>query len=184
MSIIEKCTWNRLSPDDPLDSTLNPFECTEEDLTGFFYEDSAGYGRQLLAVTYTFELGDEVVAYYCVSNDVIIPDDITRGKRDRLEKTIPHPKRIKVYPAVKVGRLAVKTKYEGDGFGSDILDLIKHSFTTGNKTGCRFITVDANNNSKAIGYYVKNGFDFLVNEDAKEETRLMYFDLIRFNPTD
>jgi GNAT superfamily N-acetyltransferase len=183
MRFIEQCSWKRLTPDDPLDNTLNPFGCEEQDLTDFFYEDSAEYGRQLLAVTYTFELGDEVAAYYCVSNDIITREDTnTRGELKKLEKPIPHPKRMRSYPAVKVGRLAVKAKYAGSGFGSDILTLIKHHFTTGNKTGCRFITVDAYNKEKAIRYYRKNGFDFLTKQDEGEDTRLMFFDLIKFKP--
>ena len=42
------------------------------------------------------------------------------------------------------------------------------------KTGCRFITVDAYR--KAIPFYAANGFEFLQ-KDEGGETELMYYDL-------
>ena len=56
--------------------------------------------------------------------------------------------------------------------------LIKHAFTNGNRTGCRFITVDAY--AEATAFYQKNGFDFFTKRDEHEDTRLMYFDLKPF----
>lgn len=51
-------------------------------------------------------------------------------------------------------------------------------FTHGNRTGCRFITVDAY--SDAVGFYQKCGFDFISEKDRNDITRLMYYDLKRF----
>ena len=48
-------------------------------------------------------------------------------------------------------------------------------FIIDNKTGCRFITVDAYRS--AIPFYEKNGFLPLQEEDDGSPTRLMYFDL-------
>jgi len=48
-------------------------------------------------------------------------------------------------------------------------------FIIDNKTGCRFITVDAYRN--AIPFYEKNGFLPLQVKDEGEHTRLMFFDL-------
>lgn len=58
------------------------------------------------------------------------------------------------------------------------MDFIKVFFTDKNKTGCRFIIIDAYKD--AIEFYQKNGFDFLTGEDESESTRLMYFDLKSF----
>lgn len=85
-------------------------------------------------------------------------------------------------PAVKIGRFATCRNMQCSGIGTEILDFVKFWFTTGNKTGCRFIIVDAYNKTRAISFYQKNGFDFLLQSDKKEETRLMYFDLITFKP--
>ena len=54
------------------------------------------------------------------------------------------------------------------------------AFTTRNKTGCRFITADAYNNSSTIAFYSKNGFTFISDTDLKLATRLMCFDLMTF----
>jgi len=62
------------------------------------------------------------------------------------------------------------------------MDYVKGYFLDNNKTGCRFITVDAENNSRTTKYYLENGFDYLTEADKDEERRLMFFDLIRYAP--
>ena len=162
-------------------TTLKNFDCGNADLNEFLMKDSVNYSRHLLSVTYLFENPDEIVAFYSVSNDKIIREEInSRSMWDRLTKSIPWEKRHKQLPAVKIGRLGVNSKYQKSGIGSQLLDAIKVSFTRGNKTGCRFITVDAYNNPKTLNFYQRNDFVFLTSKDEKDETRHMYFDLIRF----
>lgn len=48
-------------------------------------------------------------------------------------------------------------------------------FLLDNKTGCRFITVDAY--AAAVPFYLKNGFVPLNDDDLNDPTRLLYFDL-------
>ena len=81
-------------------------------------------------------------------------------------------------PAVKIGRFAVASDCRRAGHGTQVMDFIKLWFITGNKTGCRFIILDALNNPEAITFYESNGFRFLNVADAHEPTRLMYFDLM------
>lgn len=59
--------------------------------------------------------------------------------------------------------------------GKDLINYIKSFFVENNKTGCRFITVDAY--AAAVPFYMKNGFLPLTQEDAESPTRLLYFDL-------
>ena len=59
-----------------------------------------------------------------------------------------------------------------------------------NKTGCRYLVVDAYNEDVPMAFYKKNGFDFMFSTEEQEKsyrgivsdkplkTRLMYFDLI------
>lgn len=49
-------------------------------------------------------------------------------------------------------------------------------FVFENKTGCRFLTVDAY--LEAIPFYEKNEFRFMNVEDHDPHTRLMYYDLM------
>jgi hypothetical protein len=61
------------------------------------------------------------------------------------------------------------------GVGQYLLSLIKSSMIVDQKSGCRFITVDAYND--AIAFYQKNGF-VMLNEFQKERrTQPMFFDL-------
>lgn len=64
---------------------------------------------------------------------------------------------------------------KGQSIGTFLLDFIKSFFIIDNKTGCRFLTVDAY--ADAVPFYLKNGFVPLNDEDADSVTRLLYFDL-------
>ena len=152
--------------------------CIDADLNGFFIHDALDYTDQLLAVTYMLETETDTVAYFSLLNDKISIKDQKRSWRDRFNKQLPYPKRINNYPAVKIGRLAVSEKYANDGVGSQILEFIKTLFTYNNRTGCRFITVDAY--KAALTFYEKNGFKYLTDNDQNEDTRLMYYDLKKF----
>ena len=81
----------------------------------------------------------------------------------RRKQGFPNEKRLKSYPAVKLCRLAVDKQAWGNQIGSGILDYIKSMFVINNKTGCRFITVDAY--LAAVPFYEKNGFRMMNQED-------------------
>lgn len=84
-------------------------------------------------------------------------------------------KRLKSYPAVKLCRLAVDKTLKGQSIGTYLLNFIKSFFVVNNKTGCRFLTVDAY--KAAVPFYEKNGFVPLNDDDIDAPTRLLYFDL-------
>ena len=64
---------------------------------------------------------------------------------------------------------------KGKNIGTFLLDFIKSYFVVDNKTGCRFLTVDAY--ADAVPFYLKNGFVPLNEDDKDDDTRLLYFDL-------
>lgn len=165
-----------------LTSRLKPFDCTDSDLNDFFHEDALDYLRQLLAVTYVLESKNDTLAYFSVLNDRIINQDSETKKRisNKLQRKIPYDKHWPSYPAVKIGRFAIHRKYQKQGIGTQLIDFIKAFFVNNNKTGCRFITVEAYHAS--LGFYKKNGFEFLTEMDKDDKTRLMYFDLVTFRP--
>lgn len=148
------------------------FDCGNDDLNRFLIEEAHDYAIQLLAVTYVYEVESDVVAFFSVLND-------TLKKTNRLNRKIPNPKRSNTYPAVKIGRFGVVNRYQKEGIGTRTLDYIKGLFVGQNKAGCRFITVDAYNEAPTINFYRKNGFELLSDKDAYEDTRLMYYDLLR-----
>ena len=104
-----------------------------------------------------------------------------------------HEKPLRRYPGVLIGRLGVSRDFAGQGIGSEALQFIKGwFFSSSNKTGCRFVIVDAVNEPQVIAFYEKNDFhclfsseeqEFLYTGDKKGQpvvltTRLMYYDLL------
>jgi GNAT superfamily N-acetyltransferase len=126
-----------------------------------------------------------------LANDSIKAKDIISSARNRVQRSITNAKRGMNYPAVLIGRLGVSSDFRGKGLniGSQILSFIKDWFRADNKTGCRFIVVDAYNNDRTIHFYERNGFKTLYKTEQEErnflklkeeeplETRFMFFDL-------
>ena len=62
------------------------------------------------------------------------------------------------YPGVLIGRLGINVEFAHRSIGSELMEFIKSWFIdAGNKTGCRFLIVDAYNEEIPLGYYQKNG---------------------------
>lgn len=160
-----------------LDSTIKPFDCGDSDLNEFLSKDSKKFIENLLAVTYIIEDTENTIAFFSLLNDKIsILDTETKTQWRKLVKDkLPYGKRYNSYPAMKIGRLGVSILYKNQGWGTDILNYLKDLFVTNNRTGCRFITVDAYRNS--LNFYEKNGFKYLTLSDKNSDTRLMFFDL-------
>lgn len=159
---------------------IKSFDCGDADLNDFILNESVYYRNALLAVSYTVEKKDnrnEVIAYFSLANDRISLGDFenkTEFNRFRKHRFV-NEKRLKSYPAVKICRLGVDLSMKGFSVGTFLLNFIKSYFVVDNKTGCRFLTVDAY--AAAIPFYLKNGFIPLNDEDAASPTRLLFFDL-------
>jgi len=167
---------------------LSGFECGENDINNFLKEDALKYQKEKLANTFLF-VGDDnhIVAYFCISNDCLVDKGEAKGFTNSIfnrlhRKThIPNAKRIKQYPAIKVGRLGVDSKYQRCGIVYELMDFIKGFSIENHKAACRFLLLDALNKERQIKYYKKNGFEFLLDEDEKEDNRIMYFDMIKIS---
>ena len=149
------------------DTVIKPFASEDKELNDFLFDDAQNYLAQMLAVTYLLENETETIAYFCISNDNLkreVEELLTEqenGIWNKLSRKIPNRKRRGSYPAIKIGRLAVTKKYEGNGFGRLMIDIVTSMYLEENqRAGCRFITVDAN--ASAFDFYEKNGFKFLV----------------------
>ncbi len=155
------------------------FSCGDADLDDFFINEAQPHEDQLLAKMYSFYLKDnwsvsDAVAFCSMSNDSV---KLSNRKKSQ---TFPEGKRYKSYPAVKIGRLGTRREYQGQSIGSRLLWAVKVLFITDNRTGCRFVTVDAYNTPRAIHFYARNDFFFLTDEDKADQSRSMYCDLLRF----
>lgn len=173
----------------------NPFSCKDKDLDDFFANDALLYDKELLGRTYVWiDLSNptNIMAMVTLANDSVKAKFIASSARNRIQRRIVNAKRGINYPAVLIGRLAVAAEYRGKGLnvGSQILDYIKGWFRSeDNKTGCRFLVVDAYNNEKTLHFYEVNGFKPLYKSEQEERaflelseneplaTRFMFYDL-------
>lgn len=157
---------------------VKSFDCGDADLNDFILNESPLYRKELLAVSYVAENDSkEIIGYFSLANDRVSLSDFedkTSFNRFRRHRFV-NEKRLKSYPAVKICRLGIHLSAKGFGIGSELLFFIKSYFVENNKTGCRFVTVDAY--ASAVPFYLKNGFTPLTSEDENDITRLLYFDL-------
>lgn len=183
--------WSR-----PLIENCSDFSCThDKDIENFFKNDFENYNNQLLGKSYGFVKANtslELVAAFTVSNSMLPVSSLPKNIKNKINRPIPNIKRNSQYPAVLVGQLAVFDSFARKHIGDEILSFIKGWFIDPlNKTGCRYIIVDASNHQKVIDFYQRNGFKFIFENIADEieymkldlepeykRTRLMYFDLI------
>jgi len=156
-------------------TAFNDFSCGDDDLDDFIHNDAAIHKAELIAETYCFSFVEalEVPAAF-----VSLLNDSLALSSNRLRRMVDNRvRRYKDYPAVKIGRLGVHAAVTRLRVGSTIVDIIKELFTTNNRTGCRFITVDAYNKPPVLAFYQRNGFDFLLPDRTEGDTRIMFFDL-------
>lgn len=188
--LFDQCSiYNLVDENDMID-----FTCGDKDLDDFFTNDCFAYAKQLLGKSYCYKLDanqNKVVCAFTLANAGIRVDDLPNARKKKIETDIPHTKTLKDYPAVLIGRLAVSQEFRSKHIGSDVLEYIKYWFVDpNNKTGCRFVIVDAYNKEKTIAFYEHNGFKPVFSTDEQERiyrhiksgarlsTRLMYFDLL------
>jgi hypothetical protein len=196
--LTDKCTLQVYDQD--ILKNCHSFDCGDTDLNEFFTQDVLLYTAELLGKSYCFTLTEnpkEIVCAFTVSNDSIKTFVLPNARKKKVNSDIPRQKQMKSYPAVLIGRLGVNVKYrkienETQTIGDQLMTFIKAWFIDrSNKTGCRFIIVDAYNSEKALNYYKRNGFVELFSSEEQEKentnlsaeaelkTRLLYFDLIK-----
>ncbi|WP_350289174.1 N-acetyltransferase [uncultured Croceitalea sp.] len=151
----------------------DPFVCGHQDLDDFFKNDCDNYAYQLLGKTYCFRLDEDpskIVCAFTVSNDSVRTKFLPSKKRNKLNRKIPYVKQMGSYPSALIGRLGVGEIFAGNHYGDELMDFIKYWFIDpSNKTGCRYIVVDAYNEEKPISYYQRNGFEFLFDNETDEK---------------
>lgn len=196
--MLERCKLFEMN--EKLLQECNGFSCGDKDIDEFFTQEYEAYAYELLGKSYCFVNMEthQIVAAFTVSNSILRVDYLSKSKRNLFNRTIPNPKRRSLYPAVLVGQLGINHPFQGKHIGNEALDFIKAWFVDPmNKTGCRYIIVDAINHPKVIDFYKRNGFCLLFDTDEDEwlslhgsqsisedgsipkiRTRLMYFNLM------
>jgi hypothetical protein len=156
----------------------------ESDIDDFIHNDAHKYYKDKIATTYGFfsQLGPKPVAFATLQNDAI-----SIGPGFDPPKGYFYPQ----YPAVKIGRLGVRMNMvlksgvslslQGNRFGSYFLRYLKHFMSQeNNRTGCRYLTVNAGKSDRIIKFYERNGFAPLQKIPPENESQIvLYFDLDR-----
>lgn len=168
------------------ESDVYAFDCDLDEITSFLHDDALHYQHQQIANTYIFTDKDKkILAYFSISNDCLndLGDksgftNTTWNRFHRLIK-LPNAKRIRHYPSIKVGRLGVHKELQGSGLAYQLMDFIKGWIMVDHKPACRLLILDAINQERQLKYYDRNNFKFLLNEDEKNSTRIMFYDLVK-----
>ena len=163
----------RLTPD----TELVGFDCGDDDLNSFLVEDAKNFLDKRIATSYLLVDGDNIVAYFCLLNDKISRQDVTNSQWKKIKGAFPDRKQFGSYPAIKIGRFAVSSKYRGRNIGTDLMNLLKDMLNGNpNYSAFRFLTVDAY--ISAINFYLKNNFKPLSEKIQNDHTRLLFFDML------
>lgn len=192
--LTEDCTLIRVDVD--LLTHCKPFSCGAEDLDEFLLNDALLYEKGLMGKTYCWLLNEDnrqIVGFVTLANAGIQTTHMHNNPKRHLNRNIPYGKQGRTYPAVLIGRVAVAKDFQGSEFrvGSQIMNFVKDWFVAeDNKTGCRYILVDAVNDSHTLDYYNRNGFKplfpreideknfYRIKEGETLKTRMFYFDLL------
>ena len=180
---------------------IRRFDCGREDINNFFYYDVEKNQQQMFGKTYFFCDGtpQHIVGAITVANASIFTRHISWRRRDVIGAEVDTEKSGQNFPAVLLGRLGVDVHYQHLHLGPQIIEYVKAWFSSeNNKSGCRFLIVDAYNEPGLIQFYERCGLTLFFSSEEQEkkyrniidregeppvklETRLMFFDLINCN---
>ena len=155
--------------------SLSNFKSYEKELVNFLIEDALNNQKQKLSVTFLWFYEKDLVGYLTLLNDKI---NLEGNLKEFFREKDIHYKSL---PALKIGRLCVNDNFLRKGVGRlMVLFAIRQANEISeNKSGCRFITLDAKRNEKreldSIHFYKKLGFKML--KERIKGTTPMYLDL-------
>lgn len=155
---------------------LSDFDCGDEQLNKFLFEDAKPSLELRIANTFILEDNGRIVVYFCLLNDKVSKDEIIGSRWKKIRSNFPRDKQFRSYPTIKIGRFAVSKDYRGKNIGTGLMAMLKKMLSSSSThSAFRYITVDAY--LSAVPFYEKNGFVHLTKKDEDEHTRLMFFDV-------
>ncbi len=142
----------------------------------FLQKNAVDFHRYQLAKTYVLidleHLPTRVWGYITLMSSEILLKDGQRPTETAAASA------YRGFPAIKIARLALDKRLQGQGYGAMILDwCFNHvKLAVMPHVGCRFMMVDAKQDS--VGFYQKAGF-VLLDADSIEDHPQMFYDLYK-----
>lgn len=153
---------------------VRDFCCGDKDLDDFLNtEEVAEYERERFGKTWLVFIQGDVVAYYTVAPGSLHTDHIKVGQKSFQTK---RNVKIEEYPALKLGRFAVRQDLQRKGLGTLLMDHIKGLALTW-EFPCRLIILNAASDD-AIKFYHSCGF--VLSKAHRQRNRIqkiMFYDL-------
>lgn len=143
---------------EPLNSSLNKkdFNCGKEMLDNYFHSQASQDVKRKLCVVFAMFEDTTVKGYYTLSNASISAEMMPEIVKKKM------PKSYETLPVTLLGRLAIDTKFKGQGLGGIILlDALKRSYEIASQSlGSIGVVVDPLD-PDAVAFYGKFGFILL-----------------------
>ena len=140
------------------------FNCTNHDLNDFLKNDALENQEQMVSRTYVCCYENQLVGSYTLTTDIIKVKHVENPHRWDDYK-------YKKYQAIKLARLAINSRFEGNGVGRLLLSAaVSITLNVSKQVGCRYMTVDAKKD--AIVFYEKHEFTIVEKTIYKNEPSL------------
>ncbi|MGP8320639.1 MAG: GNAT family N-acetyltransferase [Methanosarcinaceae archaeon] len=118
-------------------------------MNDFLKNDALENQEQMVSRTYVCCYENQFVGFYTLTTDIIEVKYVEKTHRWDDYK-------YKKYPAIKLARLAVDSRFEGNGVGRLLLSAtVSIALNVSKQVGCRYMAVDAKKD--AIGFYENMG---------------------------
>lgn len=148
---------------------LSDFNCDLEDDVGcndFIHKENEAklFQKERHGITYLFFYGNVIIGYVTLAMSSI--------RAERIDRRCKEPIRLRFYPSLLVGRLAVDNNWRKKGIGRYLCDwCVGSAMVLSEKIGCRYVILETSESK--IDFYSRCGFE--KGAEVKGEERKLFW---------
>ncbi|MBC1210536.1 GNAT family N-acetyltransferase [Listeria booriae] len=140
------------------DEIVGPFECGIELLNEFIRAEAVKQDSEMLNATTIMMIGDELIGYF-----TICAGEVNLAKKFKRSNTKYFTNQKRVYPAFKITHFAIKEKYQGQGYGSTLMNALFKICSVNISPYVKFpVLVVDSLNEESTKFYKSMGFTDIV----------------------